>query len=249
LLNGSCPRVKLIKILIIADFYSMENKEHKKNFKEKCAILIKTYLITGLVAIIPLWLTFFIIAVIFKWVSSFVFPVINYFVSDKYWMHVIARISSFFISIVSIIILGFVTNRVFGKSALNSIEKLIEKLPILGTVHSAAKQFVNFIFGKDSAKNFKRVVFVPYPNNGTYSVAFLTGEQLVGGEKYLCAFMPTTPNPTTGFLLLVKEKEVIYTDYAVEQAFQFIISIGVIRMNVNNSAEIKEETEKTAGDL
>jgi uncharacterized membrane protein len=227
----------------------MENKEHKKKFKEKFAVLIKTYLITGLVGIIPLWLTFFIIAIIFKWVSSFAFPIINYFISDKYWVHVIARISSFFISIVSIIILGFITNRVFGKSALSSVEKLIEKLPILGTVHSAAKQFVNFIFGKDSAKNFKKVVFVPYPNKETYSIAFLTGEQLVGGEKYICAFMPTTPNPTTGFLLLFREKEVIYTDYAIEQAFQFVISIGVIGMNVNGGAEIKREAEKTADDL
>jgi len=227
----------------------MENKEHKKKFKEKFAVLIKTYLITGLVAVIPLWLTFFIIAIIFKWVSSFAFPIINYFISDKYWVHVIARISSFFISIVSIIILGFITNRVFGKSALSSVEKLIEKLPILGTVHSAAKQFVNFIFGKDSAKNFKKVVFVPYPNKETYSIAFLTGEQLVGGEKYICAFMPTTPNPTTGFLLLFREKEVIYTDYAIEQAFQFVISIGVIGMNVNGGAEIKREAEKTADDL
>lgn len=211
-----------------------DEKRVKKSLKEKISVLIKAYFVTGLIVIMPLWLTFFVVTIIFKWVSSFALPVINYFVADTLLAHVIARIFSFFISVLSIIILGFITNRVFGKNVLNSIEKLIEKLPILGTVHSAAKQFINFILGKDSTKNFKKVVFIPYPNKEIYSVAFLTSEQTINGEKYLCAFMPTTPNPTTGFLLLVKEKDIIYTNYSVEQAFQFIISIGVINMDVNN---------------
>jgi uncharacterized membrane protein len=226
----------------------MENEEKsvkKKSLREKSEVLIKTYLITGLVVIIPLWLTYFIVAVLFKWISNFAFPVINYFVVDKYWVIVIAKISSFFISILSILILGFVTNRVFGKSVLGFIEKLIEKLPILGTVHSAARQFVNFIFGTDSSKSFKQVIFVRYPNREVYSVAFLTGRQSVKGESYICAFMPTTPNPTTGFLLLFKEEDVIYTDHTVEQAFQFIISVGVISMDkYNKKIELKEEIKE-----
>ncbi len=214
----------------------MENeKQNKKNLEEKFGVLIKKYVMTGLIVVIPLWLTFFVMKILFKWISSFAFPVVNYFVANTYWVHIIARFSSFFISIISIVILGFTTNMVFGKSALNSVEKLIKKLPIFGTVHSAAKQFINFIFGKDGIEKFKKIIFVPYPNKEIYSVAFLTGEQLIREEKYLCAFMPTTPNPTTGFLLLLKEKEVIYTDYTVEQAFQFIISVGVINMSKNNN--------------
>jgi uncharacterized membrane protein len=224
----------------------MKNEKHnKKTLKEKIGILTKTYVMTGLIVVIPLWLTFFAMKFFFNWISNFAFPVINYFVADTYLVHIIARISSFFLSIMSIVFLGFITNRVFGKSALNSIEKLIKKLPIFGTVHSAAKQFINFIFGKDGIEEFKKIIFVPYPNKGIYCVAFLTGEQLIKGEKYLCAFMPTTPNPTTGFLLLFKEKEVIYTDYTVEQAFQFIISVGVINMGKNNEKiRLNEEIEE-----
>jgi uncharacterized membrane protein len=214
----------------------MENeKQNKKTLEEKIGILIKKYVMTGLIAVIPLWLTFFVMKILFKWISSFAFPVVNYFVADTYWVHIIARVLSFFVSIISLVILGFITNRVFGKTVLNSVEKLIKKLPILRTVHFAAKQFINFIFDKDGLKKFKKIIFVPYPNKEIYSVAFLTGEQLIREEKYLCAFMPTTPNPTTGFLLLLKEKEVIYTDYTVEQAFQFIISVGVINMSKNNN--------------
>ena len=227
-----------------------DEKQIKKNLKERINVLIKTYLMTGLIVIIPLWLTFTIVKILFKWTSSFAFPVVNSLVADAYWVHIIARISSFFISIISIVILGFVTNRVFGKTALNSIEKLIKKLPILGTVHSAAKQFINFIFGKDSTEKFKKIIFVPYPNKGTYSVAFLTGEQMVKGKKYICAFMPTTPNPTSGFLLLFEEKEIIYTDYTVEQAFQFIISVGVIKMDRSDKKiELNEEIKGIKNEL
>lgn len=224
--------------------------ENKKTLRGRVGILIKKYVVTGLVVGIPLWLTFFVVKVLFRWISGFAFPIINYFVTDTYWVHIIARFSSFFISIISVVILGFIANRVFGKSALNSIEKLIEKLPVLGTVHFAAKQFINFIFGKGGMEKFKKIIFVPYPNKGIYSVAFLTGEQLIRGEKYLCAFMPTTPNPTTGFLLLFKEKEVIYTDYTIEQAFQFVISVGVINMSENNNKiKLNEEIEGIKNEL
>ncbi|MDR1943110.1 MAG: DUF502 domain-containing protein [Endomicrobium sp.] len=221
----------------------MENKEN--NVKKKLNGSIKKYMIMGLIVIIPLWLMYFVIAILFKWVSGFTLPVIKYFLVDNYWIQIVGKVSSFCLSLISIIILGFIANRAFGKKTLISIEKLIEKLPIFGTVHSAAKQFVNFIFGKDSKKSFKQVVFVPYPTKGVYSVAFLTGEQKVNNEKRICVFMPTTPNPTTGFLFLIKEEDIIYTNYSVEQAFQFIISVGVIEMDKNSKKiQLKEEIQE-----
>ncbi|MDR3306084.1 MAG: DUF502 domain-containing protein [Endomicrobium sp.] len=221
----------------------MENEEN--SIKGKLRASIKKYMITGLIVIIPLWLMYFVIAILFKWTSGFTLPVIKYFLVDKYWIQVVGKISSFCLSLISIVILGFIANRAFGKKTLISIEKLIEKLPIFGTVHSAAKQFVNFIFGKNGKKSFKQVVFVPYPTKDVYCVAFLTGDQKVNNEKRICVFMPTTPNPTTGFLFLIKEEDIIYTNYNVEQAFQFIISVGVIEMDKNNKKiQLKEEIQE-----
>ncbi|GHT43665.1 membrane protein [Endomicrobiia bacterium] len=223
----------------------MENeKQNKKSLKEKFKVLVKTYLTTGLVVIIPLWLTYFVVATLFKWVGSFALPAVSYCVSDTRWPHVLAKILSFFGSIICILILGFIANRVFGKRTLGFIEKLIGKLSILGTVHSTTKQFVNFIFGTNNKRSFKQVIFVYYPNKEIYSVAFLTGVQMIKGEKRICVFMPTAPNPTSGFLLLVKEEDVIYTNYSVEQAFQFIISAGVIDMDGISKIELKEEIAK-----
>ncbi|MDR2436992.1 MAG: DUF502 domain-containing protein [Endomicrobium sp.] len=221
----------------------MENNE--KSTKWRLSGAIKKYIMTGLIVIIPLWLMYFVIAILFKWVSGFTLPIVKYFLIDNYWIQVVGKISSFCLSLISIIVLGFIANRAFGKKTLISIEKLIEKLPIFGTVHSAAKQFVNFIFGKDSKKSFKQVVFIPYPTKDIYCVAFLTGEQKVNHEKRVCVFMPTTPNPTTGFLFLMKEEDIIYTSYSVEQAFQFIISVGVIEMDTHNKKiQLKEEIEE-----
>ena len=202
----------------------MENKKWIKN-------KLKMYLMTGLVVVIPIWLTYFAMSIVFKWVSNFTFPLVKFYIVDKYWVVVIAKTLSFFASILSVLLLGFIANRVFGKKVLAHIENFIEKLPILGTVHSAAKKFISFIFGTDSTKSFKQVVFVCYPKKGVYSVAFLTGEQFIEDKKYLCVFMPTTPNPTTGFLLLCQEEDIVYTQHTVEQAFHFIISVGVIGMD------------------
>ena len=198
--------------------------------KRRIGVLLKRYLVTGLIVIIPLWLTFFIVTILFNWISNFTFPILDYFISDKAWAQMLAKAISFFVSIASICLLGFLASKVLGRSVLNYFERLINKVPLIGTIYSAAKQFVSFLLGKDKKKSFKEVVFVPYPNADTYSVAFKTGEQTVGDKKYICTFMPTTPNPTTGFLLLFKEKDIIYTDYTVDQAFQFLISIGVITM-------------------
>jgi uncharacterized membrane protein len=216
----------------------MENEKHIKN-------KLKMYLITGLVVVIPIWLTYFAMSIVFKWISNFTFPFVKFYIADRYWVVVIAKTLSFFASIFSVLLLGFIANRVFGKKVLTHIEDFIEKLPILGTVHSATRKFISFIFGTDSAKGFKQVVFVCYPKKGVYTVAFLTGEQFIEYKKYLCVFMPTAPNPTTGFLLLCQEEDVIYTKYSVEQAFQFIISAGVIGMDeAGKKIKLKQEIEE-----
>ncbi|MDR0984934.1 MAG: DUF502 domain-containing protein [Endomicrobium sp.] len=191
-------------------------------------ILFKKYLITGLTVIIPIWITFSIINIILKWVSDFTFPILNHLLSNGYYL---IRILSFLVSITIIVLTGYIVNLVVVKKLLDRIEIIFKKFPVLGIIHPAIKKLMNFLFNNENIKNFKKVVFVNYPNKSTYSIAFLTGEQIINGEKYLCTFMPTTPNPTTGFLLMFKENEVIYTNYTVEQAFEIIISVGVINNN------------------
>ena len=225
----------------------------KKSIKEKLGILFKRYFITGLIIIIPLWFTFFVVVVIFNWVSSFTFPILKYIIADKAWLEFLAKFISFFISVASICLLGFLTNKIIGKTLLSWIEKLIERVPLVGTVYSSAKQLVSFLFRKDKTDSFKEVVFIPYPTKGVYSVGFKIGNQKVKDEVYVSVFMPTTPNPTTGFLFMFKEKDVVYTDYTIDQAFQFIISLGVITMGSKkakaNSKELQQKIKEIKDEL
>ncbi|MDR1952110.1 MAG: DUF502 domain-containing protein [Elusimicrobiota bacterium] len=238
----------------------MENDiiKPRKTFKEKIVRILKNYLVMGIIIIIPLWLTYFVVSILFGWVSNFTFPIIsavlNAFTSDHKYYLLAVKISSFFISMTLICSLGFIANNLFGKTIIKFIEQIIRKIPMVGAVYFSAQQFVNFIFSDDKTKGFKQVILVPYPNEYSLSVAFLTNKTVIQGKEYICAFMPTTPNPSTGFLMLFNdEKKIIYTDYTIEQAFQFIISVGVISLGEKYKTsdtdnkdmnELKEEIEK-----
>jgi uncharacterized membrane protein len=209
----------------------MENsQEPKKTFKEKLVKLFKTHFMLGIVVIVPVWIAYFVASILFKWVSDFTFPIFERFIPEEKYIYIAAKTGSFFISIALVCLLGFFANIILGKNILLFLENLLGKIPMIGTVYFSAKQFVNFIFSSDKTKGFKQVVFIPYPNDRTIALAFLTNRIEIDGKKYVCVFMPTTPNPSTGFLMLYREKDVKYTNYSVDQAFQFIISIGVISL-------------------
>ena len=217
----------------------MENnsQEPKKTFKEKFIKLFKAHFMMGIVVIVPAWIAFWVGSILFNWVSNFTFPIFKIFIKDEKYIFVAVKTGSFFISVGLICLLGFFTNIIFGKNVLSYLEKLISRIPMIGTVYSSAKQFVGFIFSKDKTKGFKQVVLIPYPNEHTRALAFLTNRIEIEGKRYVCIFMPTTPNPSTGFLMLYKESDIQYTNYSIDQAFQFIISVGVIGLDPDKQNE------------
>ncbi len=201
--------------------------------KKKRSSIRKSF-ISGLLVILPVWLTIFIILILFKWVSSLSMPILapflKFFTSDSQWVEVLAKIASFFLTLIIIFFVGFFTNIWFGKKIYNFFENLFIKLPLIGSIYSALKKLFSF-FAKndDTTQNFQKVVFIPFPTKETYCVAFSTGEKIINGQKYVSTFMPTTPNPTTGFLILVKEEDIIECEYTVEEAIQYIISAGIVQ--------------------
>ena len=201
--------------------------------KEKKDILKKSF-ISGLLVILPVWLTVFIILFVFKWISSLSMPILapflKIFTSDSQWVEWLAKIASFCLTLVIIFFIGFFTNIWFGKKMYNFFENFFIKLPLVGSIYSSLKKLFSFFANdNDTTKNFQKVVFVPFPTKDSYCVAFSTGEKVINGQKFFSTFMPTTPNPTTGFLMLVKKEDIIESDYTVEQAIQYIISAGIIQ--------------------
>jgi uncharacterized membrane protein len=118
---------------------------------------------------------------------------------------------------------GLVSRNYFGKKLLQSISKFVARVPVLSTVYSTLEQLLK-TFGSDQTKNFRRVVRVEYPRKGLYTLALVTGER----DGMLNIYVPTTPNPTSGFYLSVAANEVTELDITVEAALKEIISMGIV---------------------
>jgi uncharacterized membrane protein len=208
-------------------------------------VFLRKYFITGIVAILPLWICYWLISLVFKWVSGFsmpyTLPIVKMFVAGA-WVIPVVRLISFMLSIGIISFVGYLTTKLLGKKALSVIEKNISKFPVLGSVYTASKKFLDFIVHSDAKSvAFKYAVLVPYPTKDSYSIAFLTGQRLINGQKYSSVFMPTVPNISTGFLLLYKESDIITNiSFSVDEAFQFILSGGVVS---NHLELIKQQAE------
>jgi uncharacterized membrane protein len=112
------------------------------------------------------------------------------------------------------------------------IEDLVRRIPIIGTVYGGAKTFSETVL-TDKGTSFKQVLIVEFPRKGAWSVGFLTAENLEEvrartGEDMISVFVPTTPNPTTGFIIVVKRTEVVFLDMSVDEAFKMILTLGVV---------------------
>jgi uncharacterized membrane protein len=228
----------------------MENNELQKTTKSEMKNIkdfFKRYFIAGLLILLPLWLTIVVFMIVFDWSSnvsmSYTLPILKYFMRDKAWVYFSAKILSFFLTIIIICFVGFFATNLAGKKILKFFEDILLKVPAMGGLYAAFKKFISFFSGNNLGKDFQKVIFIPFPTKTSYCVAFSTGKRVINNQKYVTVFMPTTPNPTTGFLILVKEEDVIESDYTIEEGIQYIISAGIITpdnkiglKNINNKA-------------
>lgn len=214
---------------------STENNELQKTSESEIKNIkdfLKRYFIAGLLILLPLWLTVVVFMIVFDWTSNvsmtYTLPILKYFVQDKVWIYFLAKILSFFLTIIIICFVGFFATKLAGKKLFKFFEDIFIKIPAVGGLYSAFKKFISFFSSDSVTKDFQKVIFIPFPNKECYCVAFATGGRVINNQKYTTAFMPTTPNPTTGFLILVKEEDVLDTDFTVEEAVAYIISGGIL---------------------
>ena len=195
--------------------------------KKKISIFnkLRNYFIAGIVAIIPigitLYLTMFIIEVSSKLIPKEINPN-NYLPFSIPGLEII-------LSIIIITFIGGLSVSFVGKKILQLINDLFKRIPFLRTIYSAINQMTESFTNKDKGK--KSVVLVEYPRKGSWAVGFATKDNKgeitkKTNEKLVNVFVPTTPNPTSGFLLMFPKSEVIYLDMSFEEASKFIVSAG-----------------------
>ena len=195
--------------------------------------LYKKYLITGLISIIPIIITYWLVQKVFLWVSipgkKIINPLIEYLdINNQYWIVYMDYIFGFILTVFIINLLGLIVSNVIGKKIYHAFEKILNKIPFINTVYSSIKQIIT-TFSSSSKNTFKKVVLIEYPKNDLWTLAMVTGESKnEKNEIFYNIFVPTTPNPTSGYLLFVKKDNVIETKLNIEDALKIIISGGLV---------------------
>jgi len=199
----------------------MLKKEKRKSFLTK----FRNYFIAGIVILIPIGITTYFTLFLISISSNILPKEIN---PNHYLPYNIPGLE-IIISILIITVIGGLSLSFIGKKLLNLFNSVLKRIPILRTIYSAIGQMTETFTKSDSNK--KNVVLIEYPRKGTWAVGFATKENT--GEitkktnrKLINVFVPTTPNPTSGFLLMFPKEEVIYLDLTFEEASKFIVSAG-----------------------
>ncbi len=136
------------------------------------------------------------------------------------------------LSLMVLLVTGFLVANLVGRRLVHLWESVLKRIPFVRSVYSAAKNFAEIVL-TDANQSFKKVLLIEYPRKGLYSLCFQTsiylGEvQARTGEEVICVFVPTTPNPTSGLILMVPKAEVIELDMEVEDALKMVVSLGVV---------------------
>ncbi len=198
-----------------------------KKFQKKRSVLarLRNNFIAGVVVLIPIGITLYLTLFLVK-ISSKILP--KELNPNHYLPYDIPGVE-IIISIILITFIGWLSLSLIGKKLLEIFNNLLKRIPILRTIYSAFEQMLD-IFTK-SDKNKKNVVLVEYPRKGSWAVGFATKENKSeiskkSKQNLVNVFVPTTPNPTSGFLLMFPKEEVIYLDMSFEEASRFIVSAG-----------------------
>lgn len=218
---------------------------------------LKNDLIAGLLVVIPLATTIWLTAVVSRWVVDFLtripkqvnpFNDLDPLVSDLVNLGV-----GLTVPLLAILLIGLMARNFIGRFLLDFGERTLQRIPFAGSVYKTLKQLLETLL-KDSSSKFRGVVLLEYPRPGVWAIGFVTGQvdatiQAVVDGPLLSVFVPTTPNPTTGWYAVVPEAETITLSLSVEDAFKILISGGIVTPNpvLPEEPVVEPELLPTAG--
>ncbi len=189
-----------------------------QNFRSK--------LFAGVATLLPLYLTFFVIKFLFVTLEEMSDPLLKRFNLEIPGLGII-------LTVVLIYILGFLVTNFLGRKIFNLGERIVKKVPIVNIIYTTLKQITD-TFTKGSTDAFEGAVYIQYPRQGLWTMAFISGESKTkDGVPYYHLFVPTTPNPTSGFFLMIPQADTVATGMSVEDGLKTIISGGLLAPEEN----------------
>ncbi|KAA0259307.1 DUF502 domain-containing protein [Deferribacter autotrophicus] len=197
---------------------------------------LRNTFIAGIFTVLPIIVTYFFLSFVFNKFSGFLIPYLRIgvryiplqFNVAESWL----RLISFVLMMLIIFLIGLFTKNYLGSKFLYLLDKTFKNIPFVKTIYTSTKQIID-AFQTSKGANFKKVVLLEYPRKGIYSLGFVTKDtsdffnNLVNDECYNI-FIPTTPNPTSGFILIVPKKDVIELNITIEDSIKFVISAGLV---------------------
>jgi uncharacterized membrane protein len=192
---------------------------------------LRRYLVAGLLVWIPLGVTVFILRVLIGLMDRTLLLIPQQYRPEE-WLGFTVPGLGLLLTVLVLLVTGLLAANIVGRSMVGLWESLLDRIPVVRSVYSAAKNFAEIVFS-DSGQSFKKVLLIEYPRKGIYSLAFQTATNLGEvqgrtGEEMICTFVPTTPNPTSGYIIIVPKKDIIELDMEIDEALKMIISLGVV---------------------
>lgn len=192
---------------------------------------IRRYLVAGLLVWIPLGVTFLLLKVGVGLMDKTLAIIPSQYRPEALLGFNVPGLGVI-LTIIVLLLTGILAANFVGRAFVGGWESLLDRIPVVRAIYSGAKNFAEMVFS-DSSQSFKNVLLIEYPRKGLYSIAFQTSTELgevqgrTGGEV-VCCFVPTTPNPTSGFIIIVPRKDITVLDMEVDEALKMIISLGVV---------------------
>ena len=201
----------------------------------------KYYIFTGLLSILPVAATYWILLKLFQFFSTPGAAIVEFIFKDQVPKYV-PEFAGFILTILFISFAGMVVSNVLGKRIYAWFEAVLSRIPVVSVVYRTIKQITSSLSGPNR-QAFKKVVYIEYPRKGIWTLTMVTGESINNtGEKYYHIFVPTTPNPTSGYMLYIPQNDTLETEMSVEEGLKIIISGGMLAPGTNQlvSSDVSE---------
>ncbi len=209
----------------------------------------RSYLFAGLIVWLPILVTFLILRFIVDLLDQTIALLPNAYQPEQLFGVSLPGFGVI-LSLVLLLITGIVATNILGQRLVSFSESLLDKIPLVRSIYNATKQMMSAIFATNS-QAFRKVIMLEYPRKGLWTIAFQTGAALPEmvdktGVDMISVFIPTTPNPTAGFLIMVPRNEIIELSISTDEALKFIISLGVVQPQslTKQKREIKDAKKK-----
>jgi len=193
---------------------------------------IRTYFLTGIIVTAPIAITIYLTWSFIEWVDTVVIPLVPAAYRPETYLPFSVPGLGVVVAFLGLTLIGALTANLLGRTIVRMGERLVDRMPVISGIYNVFKQIFETLL-KDTSESFKYAALVEYPRRGLYTIGFVAGDTKgevlrQTSEDLVSVYVPTTPNPSSGFILFIPRNDVRILDMSVEQAMKYVVSVGVV---------------------